>query len=67
MIALSIDNQWTLDRHTWLLYKTNQFHVQYHFLFSSKRHVLVRAWQIIFLQHSQILIIVEKCYQKYFV
>ena len=45
MIALSIDNQGTVEWHTWLPYKTNQFHVQHNFLFSSERLVLVRAWQ----------------------
>ena len=44
-ISTSYDNQWTVDWHTWLPYKTNQFHVQREFLFSSKRPVLVRAWQ----------------------
>ena len=44
MIALSIDNQWTVVWHMWLPYKTNQFPVQHDFLFSSKRPVLVRAW-----------------------
>ena len=44
MIALSIDNQWTVEWHTWLPCKTNQFHVQHYFLLSSKRPVLVRAW-----------------------
>jgi len=45
MITLSIDNQWTVEWHTWLPYKTNQFHVQHDFRFSSHRPVLVRAWQ----------------------
>ena len=44
VIALSNNNQWTVEWHTWLPYKTNQFHVQHDFLFSSKRPVLVRAW-----------------------
>ena len=44
MIALANDNQWTVEWHTWLPYKTNQFHVQYDFLFSSERPVLVREW-----------------------
>ena len=33
MIALSIDNQGTVEWHTWLPYKTNQFHVQHDFRF----------------------------------
>ena len=67
MIALSNDNQWTVEGHTWLPYKTNQFHLQHDFRVSSKRLVLIRAWQTIFCQRSQILIIVEKCYpQKIF-
>jgi len=45
MITLSIDNQWTVEWHTWLPYKSNQFHVQHDFRFSSYRPVLVRAWQ----------------------
>ena len=44
-IALSNDNQWTVEWHTWLPYKTNQLHVQHDFRFSSKRPVLDRAWQ----------------------
>ena len=39
MIALSNNNQWTIECQTWLPYKTNQFHVQHDFLFC-----LVRAW-----------------------
>ena len=27
VIALSYDNQWTIEWHTWLPYKTNQFQV----------------------------------------
>ena len=41
-------NRWTVEWHTLLPYKTNQFHVQKDFLFSSKTHVLVRAWQIFY-------------------
>jgi len=48
MIALSNDNQWTVEGHTWLPYKTNQFHVQHDFRVSSKRLVLIRAWQPFF-------------------
>jgi len=61
--ALSNNNQWTVEWHTWLPYKTNQFHVQHDFLFSSKRPVLVRAWpNKCICQHSRILMIVLKCY-----
>ena len=64
LIALSIDNQWPVEWHTWYPYKTNQFHVQHDFLFSSKRPVLVRMWQKNLFQRSQILIIVDKCYLR---
>ena len=37
VITLSIDNQWTVEWHTWLPYKTNQFHMQHDFRFSSYR------------------------------
>ena len=37
MIALSIDNQLTVEWHIWLPYKTNKFYVQHDLLFSSKR------------------------------
>ena len=56
------DNQWTVEWHTWLPYKINQFHIQHDFLFSSKRLVFVRAWPKLFCQRSQIVIVVEKCY-----
>ena len=39
MIALSIDNQWTVEWHTWLPYKTNQFYVQHDFLFFSAQTI----------------------------
>ena len=45
VIALSNDNQWTVGGHAWLPYKTNQFHMQHDFLFSSKRPMLVRVWE----------------------
>jgi len=45
MIALSNHNQRTVEWHTWLPYKTNQFHVQHDFRFSSKRPALVHVWQ----------------------
>jgi len=45
MIALSINNQWTNEWRMWLPYKTNQFHVQHDFLFSSTSPMLVHAWQ----------------------
>ena len=48
VIALSNDNQWTVDWHRWLPYKINQFHVQHVFLFSSKRPMLVHACQKFF-------------------
>jgi len=32
MIAISIENQRTVEWHTWLPYKTNQFHMQHDFL-----------------------------------
>ena len=54
IIALS-DNQWTVEWHTWLSYKTNQFHVQHDFLFSKNIGVF---------QRSQILIIAKKCCQR---
>jgi len=60
LIALSIDNQWTVKWHTWLPYKTNQFHVQHDFLFLSKRPV---CGQNVF-QRSQILNIVEVLSKK---
>ena len=48
LIALSNDNQWTVEWHTWLPYKTNQFHGHHDFLFWPKSPVLVRGWQNIF-------------------
>ena len=61
MIALSNDNQWTVESQMWLPYKTNQFDVQHDFLFLSKRPVSVRG-PTFFCHRIQILIIVEKCY-----
>ena len=62
MIALSIDNQWTVEGHTWLPYKTNQFHVQHDFRFR-----LIGPCSSVrgkhFFQCSQIFIIVEMFYQ----
>ena len=40
LIAFSNVNQWTVEWHTLLPYKTNKFHVQCDFPFSSKRAVL---------------------------
>ena len=40
MIALFNNNQWTVECHTWLPYKTNQFHVQNDFLFLSNFNCL---------------------------
>jgi len=62
VIALSTDNQWTVEWHTWLpphqpIPRAAWFPV------SSKRPLLVCACQKSFLgQRSLILIIVEKCY-----
>ena len=64
-LTLSIDNQWTVEWHTLLPYKINQFHVQHEFLFSSKRPVLLRSWpKTFFLLRSQILVIVKVLPQK---
>ena len=59
MIVLSNDNQWTVEWHTWLPYKTNQFHVQHDFLISSKRPVLVRAWQKVY---AEIRVALKVCF-----
>ena len=55
MIALSSDNQWTVEWYAWLPYKSNQFHVQLVFL--SKKHL--RGKEKSFCQRSEILIHVE--------
>ena len=55
MIALSSDNQWTVEWYAWLPYKSNQFHVQLFFL--SKKHL--RGKEKSFCQRSEILINVE--------
>ena len=47
MIALSSDNQWTVEWYAWLPYKSNQVHVQLFFCLKSpcvaKKKVFVSA------------------------
>ena len=70
MIALSIDNQLTVEWHIWLPYKTNQFYVQHDLLFSSKRPLCgnllrISAFKFYLLSKSVLIDIkTKKCTSK---